>query len=109
MFDFDERERKLDQQMVDLFQKFQWKETCPMCRIIEKFEKILGKKETERMFLTDFDERDHNHRTCFLDCFVFLKLGDGLLGFDSKKLKQMAINQYEQVLSFVKGKQKNPF
>jgi hypothetical protein len=107
--DFDKREQELDQQMVDRFYKFQFKETCLMCRIVEKYEKILGKKETEKMFLTDFDERDHNLRTCFLDCFIFLKLGDGLHGFNSEQMKKYAIDQYEQVLSFVKGKTKNTF
>jgi len=107
--DFDKREQQLDQRVLDLFHLFQKKETCLMCKIVKQFEKKLGGKETEKMFLTDFKHREHNHRICFLDTYIFLKIGDGLRGFDSKKMKDMAVEQYEQVLSFVRAKQKNPF
>lgn len=109
MIDFDKREHEMDQKVIDQFENFKWKETCPMCRIVEKFEAKLGEKETEKMFLTNFKEREHNQRTCFLDTVVFTNIGDGILQIQPNELHKLAIKRYETVLDFVTTKKKNTF
>lgn len=106
MFDFDAKEKQMDKSILDQFDSYKTKETCPMCRAVKHFEKKLGKKVAEEMFLSIYEEREHDQRMCFLDSYVFCKAQE-IMWYPVKQINDMANEQYDSVVNFVNSKKVN--
>jgi len=97
---FDERERAMEQKIIDDFAKYEKRETCPMCKAHLSFEEKLGKKESEEMFLQTFEEREHDQMICFMDCFMFCTVQE-TIHLQAKDIRKMAMERYDSIAKFV--------